>query len=381
LTHATNYFTIEVIAKGEVAMQFYGFSLAAAYPGRPHHEAIDDLLGDVALADQLGFEGWFFAEHHVDADFSLTPSPNLLIAAASTRTRRLRLGNMVNVLPFHHPLRVAEEIRMLDLLTGGRLEVGFGRGQVRIEQSAFSTVRKDTVEMFDAAFDIVRRLLRGERVDYDTPWWRGREALAIPEPTQTPHPPLWLSAASDSSIEKAAKLGLHCATALLPRSTADARLKEFRAHWDRYNPGRKGEGRFAITANVAVADTFEDAYAQVAQEFGKKQEHFARSITDRPGSDDQSYLSHRPNYEAFAAADPQTLLDNHLLIAGTVSQCREQVAAIQARGIDLLICMFHTPYSNPDFCRRSVELFGREVIPYVRAVADETGTGRLVATR
>jgi alkanesulfonate monooxygenase SsuD/methylene tetrahydromethanopterin reductase-like flavin-dependent oxidoreductase (luciferase family) len=360
-----NYFTGEVIYRERNAMQYYGFSLAGADRGRPHAQMLGDLLDAVEAADRLGFDGWFFAEHHVDPQFSLTPSPNLLIAAASKRTRRLRLGNMVNVLPFHHPLRVAEEIRMLDLLTAGRLEVGFGRGQVRIEQSAFGTKRDDTVDMFDAAFDLIRRLLLDEAVDYDTPWWRGRAAAVIPEATQRPLPPLWLSAASDISIEKAARLGLNCATALLPRQVADARLAEFKAHWDRYNPAAKGQGRFAITANVAVADTFEQAYAQVTHDFAKKQEHFARSITDRPGDDDRSYLSHRPNYEAFAAADPKTLLANHLLVAGTVEQCREQVAAIRERGIDVLICTFHTPQSDPEFCKRSMELFAREVIAVV----------------
>jgi alkanesulfonate monooxygenase SsuD/methylene tetrahydromethanopterin reductase-like flavin-dependent oxidoreductase (luciferase family) len=346
-------------------MQYYGFSLAGAYADRSHPQTLADLLDAVEAADRLGLDGWFFAEHHVDPHFSLTPSPNLLIAAASRRTRRIRLGNMVNVLPFHHPLRVAEEIRMLDLLTGGRLEVGFGRGQVRIEQSAFGTDRKATVEMFDLAFDLIRRLLLGEVVDYDTPWWRGRAAVVIPDATQKPLPPLWLSAASDTSIEKAARLGLNCATALLPRNVADARLAEFKAHWDRHNPGRKGQGRFAITANVAVADTFEAAFAQVTQDFAKKQEHFARSITDRPGDDDQTYLSHRPNYEAFAKADAAALQANHLLVAGNVEQCREQVAEIRARGVDVLICTFHTPQSDPDFCRRSMELFAREVIPHV----------------
>jgi alkanesulfonate monooxygenase SsuD/methylene tetrahydromethanopterin reductase-like flavin-dependent oxidoreductase (luciferase family) len=349
-------------------MQYYGFSLAGAYLRRPHAQALGDLIDAVEAADRLGFAGWFFAEHHVDPNFSLTPSPNLLIAAASRRTQRLRLGNMVNVLPFHHPLRVAEEIRMLDLLTGGRLEVGFGRGQVRIEQSAFGTEREATVEMFDAAFDLIRRFLLDEQIDYRTPWWSGSAAAVIPEATQKPLPPMWLSAASDTSIEKAARLGLSCATALLPRKVADARLAEFKSHWDRYNPGRKGQGRFAITANVAVAETFEAAYAQVTQDFAKKQEHFARSITDRPGDDDRTYLSHRPNYEAFAAADASALLANHLLVAGSVEQCREQIAAIRERGIDVLICTFHTPQSDPDFCKRSMELFAREVIPHVERV-------------
>lgn len=361
-------------------MQYFGFSLVGASPDRSHKDALIDLMDSVEAADRLGLDGWFFAEHHVDAAFSLSPSPNLLIAAASRRTTRLRLGNMVNILPFHHPVRVAEEVRMLDVLTGGRLEVGFGRGQVRIEQSAFGTERKATVEMFDASFEIIHALLRGETVDYDTPWWRGQGASATPEATQRPYPPLWLSAASDTSVEKAARLGLHCATALLPRSTADERLHEFKAHWDRYNPDRKGEGRFAITANVAVADTFEEAFAQVSKDFAKKQEHFARSITDRPGDDDLTYLSHRPNYEAFAGADVQALLDNHLLVAGTVEQCREQVAAIRARGIDLLICTFHTPQSDLAFCRRSMELFANDIIPYVERAAPEQSRRKTAAS-
>jgi alkanesulfonate monooxygenase SsuD/methylene tetrahydromethanopterin reductase-like flavin-dependent oxidoreductase (luciferase family) len=346
-------------------MEYFGFSLAGAHRGLPHAAVLEQLLDCVEAADDLGFTGWFFAEHHGDAAFSLTPSPNLLIAAIARRTKRLKLGNMVNILPFHHPLRVAEEIRMLDLLTHGRLEVGFGRGQVRTEQAAFGTKRNDTVEMFDAAFDLIHRLLKGETVDYDTPWWRGAAASLIPEATQAPMPPLWLSAASDSSIEKAARLGLHCATALLPRKTADARLKQFHDDWDRYNPQRKGEGRFAIVANIAVADTMAEAYDQVQFEFKQKQEHFARSITDTPGSDDQTYVSHRPNYQAFASATFDELRANHLLIAGTVDDCRTQVAEIKARGIDTLICNFHNVQIDLALSRRSFDLFAKEVMPCV----------------
>jgi alkanesulfonate monooxygenase SsuD/methylene tetrahydromethanopterin reductase-like flavin-dependent oxidoreductase (luciferase family) len=350
-------------------VEYFGFSLAGAHPALSHAAVLDDLLDCVELSDRLGLDGWFFAEHHVDPAFSLTPSPNLLIAAAARRTKRLRLGNMVNILPFHHPLRVAEEIRMLDLLTGGRLEVGFGRGQVRGEQAAFGTERNATVDMFDEAFDIIRRLLDGETVDYESPWWRGRNARVIPEATQAPAPPLWLSAASDASIEKAARLGLHCATALLPRTTADQRREQFHRDWDRYHPARKGQGKFAIVANIAVADTMADAYAQVQFEFEQKQAHFARSITDTPGSDDQTYLSHRPNYEAFAKASFDELLANHLLIAGTVEDCRAQVAEIRTRGIDVLICNFHNVQTDLALSRRSLELFATEIIPFVEGRA------------
>ncbi len=344
-------------------MEYYGFTLAPAYADKPHQLAFADLFEAVETADRLGFDGWFLAEHHGNAAFSLLPSPNLVLAALAQRTKRLRLGNMVNLIPFHHPYRLAEEIRLLDQLTGGRLEVGFGRGQVRTEQAAFGTVRDETVEMFDVGLDIIHRLLRGEQVDYQTRWWNGRGAFAAVEAIQTPHPPIWMSAASDSSIEKSARLGMHCATALLTRKVADAHLKEYKRRWDQYNPGRKGEGKFAIAAEVAIGNTFDEAYAQVRKGFERRKEHFARSITDRPEDNDSTYTTHKPNYDAFAAASVGDLVENHLLIAGTVAQCIDQIAAVRDRGIDAVLLSFSS--EDRAFSKRSIELFGREVIPAV----------------
>ncbi|MBN9035323.1 MAG: LLM class flavin-dependent oxidoreductase [Rhizobiales bacterium] len=347
-------------------MEYYGFTLTPAREGQSHAQRYAELFSTVEIADRSHFDGWFFAEHHGEASFSLLPSPNLVIAALSQRTRRLQLGNLVNLIPFHHPYRLAAEIRMLDTFTGGRLEVGFGRGQVRTEQAAFGTDRSATVDMFDAGFDIIRRLLLGERIDYDTPWWKGSNAFVTPEPTQRPHPPFWLSAASDSSIEKAARLGMYCATALLSRKVSDTHMAEYRRHWDRCNPDRKGQGKFSITADVAIGRTFDEAYAQVAHHFDKRKEHFSRSITDRPGDNDETYRTHRPNYEAFAKSSIEDMLENHLLVAGTVDQCIEQVTAIRNRGIDVVNLSFSA--NDPDFARRSVELFGSEVIPAVEGL-------------
>jgi len=108
-------------------MRYSGFSLCDGAAGYTHIETLSHLLRQVEIADQGGMDGWFFAEHHDNAVYSLTPSPNLLVAAAASRTEQIRLGTMVTVLPYHHPLRAAEEIRLLDALTGGRLEVGVAR--------------------------------------------------------------------------------------------------------------------------------------------------------------------------------------------------------------------------------------------------------------
>ena len=122
-------------------MKYWGFALSEAVSSHTHQESIEHLLNQVEMADRFGLDGWFFAEHHAKATYSLTTSPNLLAAAASQRTQRLRLGNMVTVLPYHHPFRAAEEIRLLDVLTNGRLEIGLGRGAIRYEQAAWGVDR------------------------------------------------------------------------------------------------------------------------------------------------------------------------------------------------------------------------------------------------
>jgi alkanesulfonate monooxygenase SsuD/methylene tetrahydromethanopterin reductase-like flavin-dependent oxidoreductase (luciferase family) len=235
------------------------------------------------------------------------------------------------------------------------------------------------VAHFDAAYDVVSRLLRGDTVTSHTKWWTIDDGIAVPEAVQTPVPPSWMAAGSDSSVEKAARLGLHCGTSLLTRAVVDARMAEFKGHWDRCHPDRAGEGKFAIGLAVSVAEKRQVALDRVTNEFAAKQEHFAHSITDTPGADDETYVTHKPNYEKFAAASIDELIDNHLLVAGTVEDCRDQVAGIRARGIDTIICHFHNPFSDVADSWRSFELFTGEVIPAVEgraAAARAGGMGR-----
>jgi alkanesulfonate monooxygenase SsuD/methylene tetrahydromethanopterin reductase-like flavin-dependent oxidoreductase (luciferase family) len=126
-------------------VELYGFSLVS--PGvLSHRQAIEAFLEVLEVADEGGLDGWFVAEHHGRPELSMSSAPSLLLAAASQRTSRLRLGTMASVLPFQHPLRLAEELRTLDVLTGGRLEAGLGRGHLRDEQAMFGIDRERPAE-------------------------------------------------------------------------------------------------------------------------------------------------------------------------------------------------------------------------------------------
>ncbi len=340
-------------------LEVFGFSLVPPLPDASHREAIERSLRMMELADGLGIDGWFIAEHHAQGHMSLSAAPSVLLGAASQRTTRLRLGTMASVLPFNHPARLAEELATLDLLTGGRLEAGVGRGHLRAEQMMFGVDRVQATGMFDEAIDVVMRLLRGETVDYRSDWWGGEAAELVPLPAR--QIPMWLTAVSDESIDKAARLGFSCATALLPRAVADQRMATYRDAWQRIRPNEPC-GRFAITATVAVAGSEEEAVAATAQEIVRRQEHFAKAITDAPSDADPTYEGHKGTYSAFVGTGYASMIDDGLLIAGDVERCREQVRAIEERGIDTLICTFHGPAGDGAWAEESMTRFARDVL-------------------
>jgi alkanesulfonate monooxygenase SsuD/methylene tetrahydromethanopterin reductase-like flavin-dependent oxidoreductase (luciferase family) len=344
-------------------MQIYGFSLVGPKDGSSAHDAISDTLGLIELGDRVGIDGWFVAEHHGQPQLSLSSAPLVLLAAAAQRTERLRLGVMASVLPFHHPLRLAEELAMLDVLSNGRLEAGFGRGHLRAEQAMFGTERTAAADMFDAAIDIVKRLLAGETVDIDTPWWQGDGACLVPPPVQVSIPS-WLTAVSEASVDKAAALGFSCATALLPRADADARIERYRKAWNHHHPDVRS-GRFAITATVAVAESRGQAIAATRAEVARRQAHFAQAVSDTPLGDDPTYEDHKNAYTQFVESSFDTMVADGLMIAGDPAACRDQLAAIKDRGIEAVICIFHSPGADIEVSRASLSRFMADVVPTI----------------
>jgi alkanesulfonate monooxygenase SsuD/methylene tetrahydromethanopterin reductase-like flavin-dependent oxidoreductase (luciferase family) len=310
-------------------------------------------------------DGWFFAEHHAKASYSLTTSPNLLVAAASQRTSRLRLGNMVTVLPYHHPFRAAEEIRLLDVLTNGRLEIGLGRGAIRYEQAAWGVERSVTHEMFEVGFELLMRFLTEDTVDYDTQWWKGSGASVSPDPIQKPYPPMWMAAAADHSFDKAARLGMHCSTAFLYPEMRKARLAAYHEAWANYQPGL-APGKFAVLAHVVVGETEAEAI-----KFGKKfveseVEHFLHVISSRPAQgEDPSYASHAAIYEHMTNMSFEQLVDESLIIFGSVDHCVEQLTELRNSGVDLVMAWIQFSDLDYEFANRSLRLFAEEVLPRV----------------
>jgi alkanesulfonate monooxygenase SsuD/methylene tetrahydromethanopterin reductase-like flavin-dependent oxidoreductase (luciferase family) len=209
------------------------FTVVDVAPDPP--EARSDRYGEVlrlaAAADEAGLENLWVAEHHFH-DGGTCPSPPVLLAACAARTRRIGLGVLVGVLPFHRPIELAEQYAMVDRISGGRLRLGLGSGYIPLEFQGFGVDPASKRDRFDHNFEVLLAALEGQTVTDDAPG-------AVPvrlnvRPVQRPHPPLWVAVQRREAIPFVARRG--ASIALVPYATvADlgelaAEVREFRSH-------------------------------------------------------------------------------------------------------------------------------------------------------
>ena len=232
----------EVQAEGgrSRAMKFAAFTTVAGSAGEAANaeQMIDNLRQQTVLAEELGFEAMWLGEHHFGPyGVGDLPNPILLGADLAARTSRIRIGQMANIAPWWHPIRLAEDLAILDNMTGGRVEVGFGRGIWPYEGPQFhpnADPRKDREnrELFRETVEVVRGIWTNEYFSYrgsnysfpvdDTvfshpkypsnPAWQDGDRVTklrvTPRPLQKPHPPLWMTVSTDRSVTTAAEMGL-----------------------------------------------------------------------------------------------------------------------------------------------------------------------------
>jgi len=176
-------------------MKFGVFSVVDHYPkelSRASGDFYGELLEQAAAADDLGFDSFWIAEHHFH-EYGAVPRPSIWMAAASQRTRRIRLGVAVVVLPFDNPLRTAEDYAMVDVLSDGRLNLGVGSGYLKHEYEGFAISPEEKRERFDEALDVLLQAWTGERFSYEGRHHRVKDVRLNVLPVQRPRPPLWIA--------------------------------------------------------------------------------------------------------------------------------------------------------------------------------------------
>jgi alkanesulfonate monooxygenase SsuD/methylene tetrahydromethanopterin reductase-like flavin-dependent oxidoreductase (luciferase family) len=176
-------------------MKFGFFSLAQGAPPRSDATIIRDEMEQMVLAEELGFDAVWMAEHHYSR-YGMAGSPQVFFSHLAARTSKIRLGTAVSVLPFNHPLRTAEDFAVVDVLSQGRLNFGVGRGYQPGEFMNLGLDINKSRDMFNEALEVILQAWTRDRVNHDGRYWTIKDAEVLPKPLQKPHPPLYVACTS-----------------------------------------------------------------------------------------------------------------------------------------------------------------------------------------
>ena len=213
-------------------MRFGLFFQAPEAPGQTHGQRYAEMFDLIALAESLGFDVAWLAEIHFGGAFSLVSNPLMVVPAIAARTRRIRIGTAVTLLPLHHPLSCAEQAATADLLSGGRLEFGVGRGSIPTQFHGFGVPVAENRARFDEALEIIRLAWTQERFSYRGTFYQVENLAVVPKPLQRPHPPIRVAVHTAESFAHIGDLGLpiYSGTTTTPLPQLHEYMALYRAH-------------------------------------------------------------------------------------------------------------------------------------------------------
>jgi alkanesulfonate monooxygenase SsuD/methylene tetrahydromethanopterin reductase-like flavin-dependent oxidoreductase (luciferase family) len=295
-------------------------------------------LERIEIMDQGGYHAVWLAEHHFNT-YSVCPTTTGMGMHVAARTKRLRIGTAVTLAGFYHPLRLAEELALLDHLSGGRLDWGAGRGYDPTEFRAFGVRVEDSHARMRECVDIVLAAFRDGRVNHRGVHWQFDDIEVLPKPAQKPHPPVWLAASSPESVQRAAEDGF--SILMDPHSSHDEIGAKKELYWKTLAAhGHSPEGREFPTARmIAIAKT--DAEAEAVARAGA--EWTVDSYARAPATPTDK-----------TAAIERYVKD--VIIHGTPERVVDQIRSLRERiGLDYLMT---APLSHESFV-----LFTDEVLP------------------
>jgi alkanesulfonate monooxygenase SsuD/methylene tetrahydromethanopterin reductase-like flavin-dependent oxidoreductase (luciferase family) len=206
----------------------------------PMAKTYDDRMALIRAAEDAGFYGYHVTEHHA-TPLSATPSPTVYLAAVARETTRIRLGALLFLLPLYNPVRLAEELIMLDNLSGGRLDVGVGRGIAPAEFETLGADFEESAERFAEAFEILHKAFTQERFDHHGKHYRCDDVPVVMRPVQQPHPPYWYGLRGETGPIFAARHGMNGVTLGSTERIAGI-LAGFRRVWDEHAEARRDFG-------------------------------------------------------------------------------------------------------------------------------------------
>ena len=339
------------------------------YPGI-EQERYKQVLAQAELADQVGFDYFWTVEHHFLNEFSHCSAPEVLYGAISQRTKRIRIGHAVTLLPsqYNHPIRVAERVAVLDILSDGRADLGTGRSTTLIEMDGFEVDPEETKAQWEEAVSIIPRMWTEDPFSHEGRFFNIPARSVIPKPVQKPHPPIWVACSQPDSFRAAGEMGLGV---LCFNRAGYGQLKErvemYREGLHHANPvGQFVNDQLAALCLIHCGEDDEEARAVASPEgvwFVNKAEELYRPWQGRDVPDSYKYAVNAVQQERVDKT-AQDHLDSGAFAMGNPDTITKVLRKYQEAGVDQVLCFMQM--GNLDHFRimESIKLFGRQVIPY-----------------
>jgi len=343
-----------------MTINFGTFLLMQSPSARSSQEIYTRGLEIAQAAEALGFGNVWLAEHHFST-YGYLSRPAQLATYIAAKTTRIRVGTAVIVVPLHHPLVIAEEIATLDLLSGGRLDVGLGRGYQPYEFERFGLELESGRARWEESIDILLKSFEGRPFSYDGKLFKIPETMVFPQPLQQPRPPIWITAQSPESVEAAVRRGFNVLTGGF--GVPIERMAEFRRLFDRLVGEFKPPQPLRVGVQRAVYVAESQADARAAVEEARWNMRVTLSLRNQYERVEQGRAIPVP-----APKEPDTddLLDRFLII-GTPDTVIRQIKRVEEMvGITHFNCSFWFGDLEHARVMRSMERFAREVLPAFR---------------
>ncbi len=328
-------------------------SIASPPRGDNLDRCVDEVIAEARLAEEAGFDSCFFGEHHQDKDGFL-PSPLVLATAVAARTSKLRVGTSVILLPLHHPVRVAEDVTTLDIVSKGRVTLGVGLGYQPADFRAFDVPIHERVGRLEEGVEIIRRCWTGDTFSFDGAHYRLDDVRVRPVPIQKPAPPLWIGTSVMPGARRAGRL----ADGFV--STPSTNIAETSALADAYREAAREAGR---EPRVAL---MRDAW--VAASRGEAERTYGPEVME---AYKYYWKAGLPDFRGVASEAELTLerVAKDRLILGEPEECVSEFHRWQqATGTDYcLLRLRHAHSGGPPHqeIMKAIGLFGERVIPYI----------------
>jgi natural product biosynthesis luciferase-like monooxygenase protein len=319
-------------------------------------------IEQIDAAEALGFDSLWVTEHHFRYFGGMLPNPQILLATAAGRTQRMRLGASVTLLPMHHPLRIAEDFAMVDLLSGGRLNFGAGRGMHPLEYSVFNADWATAQSRLPEALDVVVRAWTGGAFEWNGAHYRYPRLSVYPKPAQKPHPPIYVTANRDpESFRMVGQRGYHLMT--LPWvATNELQRERVELYFDALRRGgHEAESRDVFVMYPAyIGESDAQARSEVLEHWNRWREFAAEALGLDPSKGEayQKIVRHL-DYDAMTS-------ENRGVFGGPDTCARILKTIIKVVGATHIGLTFHFGGLNQEKVLQSMGRFARQVMPALR---------------